>query len=464
MLFPGRGSAADLTWDADTGSSGAQDGSGSWAGNNWWTGSANASWNSSTPDNAMLGNGGSGGTISLGNVTAGTVLFNNYSGLYTLSSGTLTVNSTMTIGKQQNNHAVKIDGATVICPSTIYIGTNNNAATSGNSLSVENGGQLLGGGDVVIGYKSGYGTNNGYSIGSLGTPSIASNGIVYVGYNSPDNTLTITNATLTVAKLYVGYQPGAVGGAGGNYGNTATVENQGMLEVMGKLIVGDANNYSGAMNYNSLLVKAGGVVTAGGPLVVGGEDGQSAHHNSAIIYGGGQLSSLGAEIGNQGTNNSITVMGGGSIASWDAGGGNISFNFTSNSVFVNGAGVAGSAIITNVNNLPITSGNRLSLASGGRLYAASATIQGILEIDTDTAIGSDCGRLELSGALNLSGTTLDIRGAGIGTFIVAEYGSLSGAFATILSVRERVNIYYNYGAANQVAVQVVAAGTVIALQ
>src|SRR6188768_2885376 len=60
--------AADLTWDADTGTTGAQDGVGNWntVANNWWDGGANVTWNNATPDSAIFGaNSGAAGTVTV---------------------------------------------------------------------------------------------------------------------------------------------------------------------------------------------------------------------------------------------------------------------------------------------------------------------------------------------------------------------------------------------------------------
>ncbi len=91
---PARG--ADLTWDATTGSAGAQDGAGSWdtGANNWWTGSANALWNNATPDTAYIGAGNAAGatlTIAAGMSAAALNLRAPGSGSYTLTGGDLTL-------------------------------------------------------------------------------------------------------------------------------------------------------------------------------------------------------------------------------------------------------------------------------------------------------------------------------------------------------------------------------------
>ena len=87
--------AASLTWDATPGTGGVEEGGGDWntTGNNWWTGSANTTWNNGTPDQATFGAGGGGSdsfTVNLtAPVTASTITF-NAGASYTLSGGTLT--------------------------------------------------------------------------------------------------------------------------------------------------------------------------------------------------------------------------------------------------------------------------------------------------------------------------------------------------------------------------------------
>ena len=90
--------AADLTWDNNADGT-ASDGTGTWLNANQWLDSVTpATWNNATPDNAIIGSGGAGGTITLGTVTAGTVSLNNFSGTYTLSGGSLDQSGGITIG------------------------------------------------------------------------------------------------------------------------------------------------------------------------------------------------------------------------------------------------------------------------------------------------------------------------------------------------------------------------------
>lgn len=100
--------AASLTWDANTGVANAQDGSGVWnsVNTNWWSGTANAAWNSATPDTATFGNGGTAGVvtntepISVGNITFNNTGTNTYTitggtnAITLVNSPTLTVNAT----------------------------------------------------------------------------------------------------------------------------------------------------------------------------------------------------------------------------------------------------------------------------------------------------------------------------------------------------------------------------------
>lgn len=85
--------ATTNTWDADTGTTGAQDGSGTWTAStsdtNWWNNSsANTNWsNSAAPDLTIIGAGaGAAGTITLGEaITVGHLRFNAPgSGSYTI--------------------------------------------------------------------------------------------------------------------------------------------------------------------------------------------------------------------------------------------------------------------------------------------------------------------------------------------------------------------------------------------
>jgi len=87
----------DLTWDANGTGAAVRDGAGVWINttNTWWNGTTNVNWADNY--NARFGSGSAGGTITLDPVTANLVTFSNFTGTYTLDSGTLTVISNLTV-------------------------------------------------------------------------------------------------------------------------------------------------------------------------------------------------------------------------------------------------------------------------------------------------------------------------------------------------------------------------------
>jgi autotransporter-associated beta strand protein len=155
--------AADLTWDHNADGT-ASDGDGTWLdANQWWDGAASATWNNATPDNAIIGSGGAGGTITLGTVTASTVTLNNFSGTYTLSGGSLDQSGGVTIGSTAGSVTI----------STPVSGTGGLAMSSGGTLTLTSANSFSGGitvsgstlsasgGDSRLGATSGGLTFNG---------------------------------------------------------------------------------------------------------------------------------------------------------------------------------------------------------------------------------------------------------------------------------------------------------------
>ena len=140
--------AASLTWDANTGTTGAQDGSGNWAGNNWWNGSANVTW---TAANDAVFGAGTDGTYfldiaGLPNPAVQTIRFIN-SG-YTLTndvsqSVALSAASGATIPqiRLDSGKTATVGTNVILEPSTaviLYVGATTPAA--GGTLNIENGG------------------------------------------------------------------------------------------------------------------------------------------------------------------------------------------------------------------------------------------------------------------------------------------------------------------------------------
>jgi autotransporter-associated beta strand protein len=182
-IFPLLAQAANLTWDANTSLTGAQDGSGVWdtTTTSWWTGSANAAFNNVTPDVPTFGAaGGTAGTVTLGaNITPGNIAFNAPTvGTYTIAGGgftlfltnrTLTVNAAnATISAPIAIGPLSIANATANAPSAVLTLTGANSYTNfnlganaanttaavrvgaNNALGVPNGGINIGGGQGNI--------------------------------------------------------------------------------------------------------------------------------------------------------------------------------------------------------------------------------------------------------------------------------------------------------------------------
>ena len=111
--------AASLTWDADTGTTAAQDGAGTWntSNTNWWNGSANVSFTGG--DNATIGatTGASavtlGGSLAVGNL----VFTNNGSGkacTIDLGGNTLTVNGTLSTSGNVGGYSTFLSNGTLV--------------------------------------------------------------------------------------------------------------------------------------------------------------------------------------------------------------------------------------------------------------------------------------------------------------------------------------------------------------
>jgi len=90
--------SAQLTWDANAAGAARTDGAGAWLGTNqWWDGGSNVDW--SPTSNAIFGNGGAGGNVTLASpTTVGSLTFNSFTGTYNLGTAgqAITLNSGIT--------------------------------------------------------------------------------------------------------------------------------------------------------------------------------------------------------------------------------------------------------------------------------------------------------------------------------------------------------------------------------
>ncbi len=195
--------AADLTWDANGTGAGQTDGAGTWIdAGQWWDVGANVDWNNTTPDNAIIGSGGAGGNISLGTVTAGTVLLDNFTGTYSLRDGSLDTSGGITIGPNAGN---------VNLPLSIS-GTGGITVNGAVRVSLRDGGKTFSG-DLLI--NAGEVLDQSWD--DLGTGNLNINGGVLVGYWGDQMTRVLGTGAGQVQV------PGGVSGFSGQGSNGATV-------------------------------------------------------------------------------------------------------------------------------------------------------------------------------------------------------------------------------------------------
>jgi autotransporter-associated beta strand protein len=184
---------AALTWDADGLTPGQTDGAGAWLDpNQWWDGSTNVTWTSGS--DAVFGNGGAGGAVTLaGPTTVNSLTFNAFTGTYTLGAdaNAITLNSGITVSADANN-------TTIISPVTLGAAqswTNNSSGllTVGTG-AVTNGGFLLtvgGSGNTTIGGAIGNGAG-GLTKTGAGT-------LVLSGPNTYTGLTTVSGGTLRLS-------------------------------------------------------------------------------------------------------------------------------------------------------------------------------------------------------------------------------------------------------------------------
>ena len=166
-MTAGNGVAANLTWDIASGDGGTiTDGSGYWThgGGNWNDGSGNVSWNNAAVDNAIIGSGGTAGTLTLGSsITAGTLNFGVASGSYTINIPglSLAVNGISGSGTINNS----------IGNGTLTVGNGNASSSFGGTLTDSSGTLSL--------FKTGSGTFTlTGTLSTLSGPTTVSGGIL----------------------------------------------------------------------------------------------------------------------------------------------------------------------------------------------------------------------------------------------------------------------------------------------
>ncbi|MES2439962.1 MAG: autotransporter-associated beta strand repeat-containing protein [Verrucomicrobiota bacterium] len=300
-------SAQALTWDSNNTGAGVTDGAGAWLGaSQWWDGAANVPWSSGS--DAVFGNGGAGGAVTLASQTAaGSITFNAFTGTYTLGTAgqVLTVNTGITMNP---GAGIATFISPIILGGNVVIANNSTAALNLNATIGESvagsGITKTGAGSLSIGNFAGTftgtttienGTITASNATALGTSSTA---IALGNANSISNNLSPTlqvNGNTTMARnVTVGLNNGITSGiytiGSGNGGSAAHLN--GTVTLNQNLSVTTTNG----------IYYLGDIGTAGNAITSGSSGTQR------VTFSGGGAQYIGAVIGGGTGTISVTKM------------------------------------------------------------------------------------------------------------------------------------------------------------
>lgn len=453
-----RAANTPLFWDANTGSSGAQDGAGTWDSNttaNWWNGSSDVVWPSSgSTTTAIIGSTNgltANATITVsGVISVNTINFatnNNTAGNfnYTLSGGTLSLaGSSCAIGFANANLSPTINSVI----GEAVIGTAVTFGTSGSRGTFTLGGNNTFSGPATLGTV----TVNFNVLANGGTPS---------SFGQGDNTkaVTVCNNPSFATANYTGSgsastdRPWLLGGTGGstinNNGSGAISFNNSGNAMTGtagtrKLTLGgsyttSANTFAGQLTDMSPSTTA---------LTVGGNTWNITGNNS--YSGGTTLNTSGVlNIGNANALGTGTITIGGASSFDNATSGDLTL---ANALTLSGGSPTylGSAHNLTINGAVTLSGanrtitvNNNTLALGGQITGAFTLTKagsGTLVLDNAGTADTHSGTTISAGTLDLGGTsqtlgTVTFSGAAMtqnGTITSTSFSSTVGSGSTAI--------------------------------
>ena len=280
-----------LTWDANGTGSGQTDGNGTWinSSSTWWNGAANVNWVDG--NDAVIGSGGVGGTLTLGAVVAHNLTFGGHTGTYTLTGGSLTVYNQLAANSSGNitlntplagtasltktntgtltlPGANSYSGATIISGGTLALGAAGTLA-AGSSISIAAGATM----DV-----SGLGASATFTLGSAATLTASGSGTV-VGTSAAaikgGASGTVSLGSRPITLNYDGSHP-------------ALYVSQGKLSLSGNAFTVNRATPLANGTY-TLIQQTTGSVVSGGALTVAGTAIDAALHTAYLVVSGGNV-------------------------------------------------------------------------------------------------------------------------------------------------------------------------------
>lgn len=440
-------------------------------------------------------------------------------GAVSISAATIQTSVLATAGATDYNYIGTYTSGATLAATNLAVGVagqQGGAENYGGNWSVVNteiGVQSTAGSNYITVADGGTFTNTGvFTVGVTG-----SNNAVYVGYaagaTSPTGTLAVTGPNDLV-----------IGAANTADGNQILVDLGGALAVTKNVVVGVDGHA------NQLIVDNASSVTSGGARL-GANAGSGG--NSAVVKNNSNWSSSGViRVGSSGTGNSFSILSGGTVTLTapgknffvgyenSASGNTLTISGTGSTLKVKaiGADVVVSANATGTATPPYASGNQIVVSDGGLLdanrtiasqggtitgdggtiggnvlvlpggtiapggggptFIGSLSVLGNVDLSNGgsfdvTISGTQSDFLDVGGTLTLGGaSTLALNMSSYEAFrpyVIARYGTLSGAFASITGLPAGALINYNYLGLNEIAVIAIpeigtaATGTALAL-
>lgn len=424
LLAVSSASAADLTWDHNADST-ASDGAGTWLNaNQWLDAGLPAAWNNATPDNAIIGSGGTGGTITLGAVSAGTVSLNNFSGTYTLNGTSLDQTGGITVGTTAGNVTIGAlvsgaGGMTMAGTGTLTLSDVSRSFTG--SLNIENGRVFTNAALANQGVNSALGAGTTIVLGGTGTTgrlSIRRDG----GFSSNRNITLATGGTGEIQFGNIGDTNFSITNADRNLTLSGQISGSGnFVKLGGAAVVLSGNNiYTGSTTVNEGQLRLNNAnALSGGIGATGGTTALTINGNGTINVGAtiGLTSASGNFLRGLGTGADQFQIPGG-VSGFDA-------NGSARQVIVNNDATFELQWGTSTFNP-----SEFLLGSHSTVATHAITVQNKIDLNGTTRTirnNSTNGVATLSGEIRSSTGTAGLTKVGNGTLVLSGANTYNGA-------------------------------------